>query len=73
MHFASRRTLERKRVYLVCDGIDSGEAAEFGFAATYRSLDEALGRALEEKGPAATLAVSFPSLVTYRQMPWREG
>ncbi len=66
MHFASRRTLERKRVYLVCDGIDSSDAAEFGFAATYRSLDEALG-------PAATLAVSFPSLVTYRQMPWREG
>ena len=73
MHFASRRTLERKRVYLVCDGVDPAEAGEFGFAATYRSFDEALGRALDERGPTATVAVSLPSLVTYRTMPWREG
>lgn len=73
MHFASRRTLERKRVYLVCDGIDPAEAAEFGFAATFRSLDDALAQALEEKGGAATVSVNVQSLITYRCMPWREG
>ena len=73
MHYASRRTLERKRVYLVCDGIDPSEAAEFGFAATFRSFDEALGQALEVKGDAATISVNIPTFSTYRRMPWREG
>jgi len=71
--FVVRRTLETKRVYLVCDGIELAEAAEYGFAATYRSFDEALGRALEEKGDAATISVSLPRGIAWRCLPWREG
>jgi hypothetical protein len=73
IHFATRHCLDRKRVYLVCDGIDPGEAREFGFAATFRSFDEALASALEEKGSGATISVSFPRGIAWRQMPWREG
>jgi nickel-dependent lactate racemase len=73
MHFATKHTLERKRVYLVCDGIDPVEAAEFGFAGTFRTLDEALGRATEVKGRDATISVNVPTFSTYRIMPWREG
>jgi hypothetical protein len=72
--FVVRRTLETKRVYLVCDGIEPEEAAEYGFAATFRSFDEALGRALEEQGPAATISVSLAGAgLTWRCLPWREG
>src|SRR5207249_11359780 len=60
IHFATRHCLDRKRVFLVCDGIDEAEAREFGFAACYRSFDDALGRALEEKGATATISTNFP-------------
>lgn len=73
IHFATRHCLDRKRVFLVCDGIDEGEAREFGFAATFRSFDAALNHALEEKGAGATISVSFPRGIAWRQMPWREG
>jgi hypothetical protein len=33
IHFATRHCLDRKRTFLVCDGIDEAEALEFGFAA----------------------------------------
>jgi hypothetical protein len=73
IHFATRHCLDRKRVFLVCDGIDAGEAREFGFAATFRRFDDALHRAREEKGAGATVSVSFPRGIAWRQMPWREG
>lgn len=73
IHFATRHCLDRKRVYLVCDGIDQAEAREFGFADCLRSFDDALARALEEKGPAATVSVSLPRGIAWRQMPYREG
>jgi nickel-dependent lactate racemase len=73
IHFATRHTLDRKPVFLVCDGIDPPEGREFGFAEVFRSFDAALERALEEKGPAATISTSFPRGICWRQMPWREG
>jgi nickel-dependent lactate racemase len=73
IHFATRHTLDRKRVFLVSDGIDAAEAVEFGFAGGFRSFDEALGCALEEKGPGATISTNFPRGICWRQMPWREG
>jgi nickel-dependent lactate racemase len=73
IHFATRHCLDRKRVFLVCDGVDAGEAREFGFAATFRRFDEALRRALEEQGAGATISVSVPRGIAWRQTPWREG
>lgn len=75
--FAARRVLDRKRTYLVSDGIDLAEAVEFGFAASYRSFDEALSQAMSATetatGAPATVSVSFPRGVAWRCMPWREG
>ena len=73
IHFATRHVLDRKRVYLVCDGVDEAEGRDFGFSAVFRSFDAALAQALEAKGPAATIAVNFPRGICWRQMPWREG
>jgi nickel-dependent lactate racemase len=73
IHFATRHVLDRKRVYLVCDGVDLAEGQEMGFTAVFRSFDDALARALEEKGRAATISVNFPRGICWRQMPYREG
>jgi lactate racemase len=73
IHFATRHCLDRKRVFLVCDGIDEAEALEFGFTACYRSFDQALARALEEKGASATISTNFPLGIAWRCMPYREG
>jgi nickel-dependent lactate racemase len=73
IHFATRHTLDRKRVFLVSDGIDPVEGREFGFAEVFGSFDAALARALEEKGSGATISTNFPRGICWRQMPWREG
>jgi nickel-dependent lactate racemase len=73
IHFATRHCLDRKRVYLVCDGIEEGEAREFGFAACFRDFQAALAQALEEKGASASISVSFPRGIAWRQFPYREG
>src|SRR5262245_1263252 len=73
IHFATRHALDRKRVFLVSDGIDPVEGREFGFAEVFSSFDAAIGQALEEKGPGATISTSFPRGICWRQMPWREG
>ncbi|HEY3109726.1 MAG TPA: lactate racemase domain-containing protein [Chloroflexota bacterium] len=73
IHFATRHCLDRKRVYLVCDGIEATEAREFGFAACFRDFQTALAQALEEKGASASISVSFPRGIAWRQMPYREG
>ena len=70
---ATRHVLDRKRVYLVCDGVDEAEGLDFGFTAVFRSFDAALAQALEAKGSTATIAVNFPRGICWRQMPWREG
>jgi nickel-dependent lactate racemase len=80
--YTARRVLERRKVFLVCDGIDPREAAEFGFQYCTRSFDEALALAVAEKGRAARMAVNVindPVVnppgrpVSWRAMPWREG
>jgi lactate racemase len=73
IHFATRHCLDRKRVYLVCDGIDAEEAREFGFASCFRDFQAALAQALEERGPSASISVSFPRGIAWRQMPYRDG
>ena len=73
MMYASRAVMDRKKVYLVCDGIDEGEAREFGFSGCFRDFDAALNRAIEEKGSSATISASLPMGIAWRQMPWREG
>lgn len=73
IHFATRHVLDRKRVYLVCDGIDASEGVEFGFAKVFRDPQMALAQALEEKGASATVAINLPKGICWRQMPWREG
>jgi nickel-dependent lactate racemase len=73
IHFATRHCLDRKRVYLVCDGIEEAEALEFGFAGCFRDFQAALAQAIEEKGQSATVSVSFPRGIAWRQLPYREG
>ena len=80
--YTARRTLERRRAFLVSDGISPQEAQEYGFACGTNNFDEALAQALAEKGPDARIAVNRVSAafgdppgrpVPWRAMPWREG
>lgn len=80
--YTARRTLDRRRTFLVSDGISPQEAGEFGFAFGTSSFDEALAMAIEERGPDARIAVNRVSAavtdppgrpVAWRAMPWREG
>jgi nickel-dependent lactate racemase len=80
--FTARRVLERRRVFLVCDGIQPQEAKEFGFEYCTPRFEDALVLALEERGKDARIAVNVASNaikppatrpVAWRAMPWREG
>ena len=72
MLFSTRRMLEKRRTFLVCEGIDPEEARQFGFAYCTRSFDEALAKALAERGSDARIAVNIQSEVGWRTLPWRE-
>jgi nickel-dependent lactate racemase len=80
--YTARRTLERRRAFLVSDGVSPQEAREYGFACGTNSFDEALAMALAERGPDARIAVNRVSAavtdppgrpVAWRAMPWRDG
>ncbi len=80
--YTARRVLERRKVFLVCDGISAQEAQEYGFAYCTANFDEALALALVDRGPDAQIAVNRVSAavtdppgrpVAWRAMPWREG
>lgn len=82
MLYTARRVLERRRTFLVCDGIPPEEARAYGFAFCTPSFDEALALALQERGRDARIAVnrvdnSYTTPpgrpVAWRAMPWREG
>jgi len=73
IHFATRHVLDRKKVYLVTEGIDAGEAREFGFSGVYADPQSALNAAMEEKGNRSSIVVNTPCGLCWRQMPWREG
>ena len=80
--FVARSIIDRRRVFLVCDGIQPSEAKDLGFAHCTPRFDEALAQALVEKGRDASIAVNRVSNryttppgrpVAQRAMPWREG
>jgi nickel-dependent lactate racemase len=80
--YTARRVLERRRVFLVCDGIQPQEAKELGFEYCTRRFEDALALALESHGKNARIAVNIVSNairppaaqpVSWRAMPWREG
>ena len=80
--YTARRTLDRRRVILVSDGISPQEAREYGFECGTSSFEEALAFALAERGADARIAVNRVSAavteppgrpVAWRAMPWREG
>lgn len=80
--YTARRTLDRRRVLLVSDGISPQEAREFGFECGTSSFDEALAYALDDRGRDARIAVNRVAAavtdppgrpVAWRAMPWREG
>ena len=80
--YTARRVLERRKVFLVCDGIQPDEARAFGFQYCTPSFDKALALALEDRGRDARVAVNITSNavsyppgrpVAWRAMPWREG
>ncbi|MBV7332222.1 DUF2088 domain-containing protein [Chloroflexi bacterium TSY] len=82
MLYTARRVLERRKVILVCDGIDPHEAREFGFYHCTSRFEDALGLALDDRGDVARIAVNRVSAavsdppgrpVAWRVMPWREG
>jgi nickel-dependent lactate racemase len=80
--YTARRVLERRRTFLVCDGLSPEEARAYGFAFGTPDFDEALALALQERGRDARIAVnrvdnSYTTPpgrpVAWRAMPWREG
>jgi nickel-dependent lactate racemase len=73
MNYSARRVLERRRTFLVCDGIAPDEAEQMGFAACTPDFDRALAMALDERGKDATIATNIGGRIAWRLMPWREG
>ena len=79
MLYTARRVLERRKVILVCDGIDPEQAKELGFEYCTPSFDDAMARALEMKSDDSTIAVNLvprptaSTNVAWRKMPWRQG
>ncbi|MCX6048852.1 MAG: lactate racemase domain-containing protein [Chloroflexi bacterium] len=80
--YTARRVLERRKVFLVSDGIQPGEARALGFHYATACFADAMAAALEEKGKAARIATNILAdpvtnppgrPVTWRVMPWREG
>ena len=80
--YTARRVLERRKAFIVCDGITPEEAREFGFQHCTSRFEDALAMALEDRGKDARIAVNivsnaFPTPpgrpVAWRAMPWREG
>lgn len=73
MLYSARRVLERRRVVLVCDGIQPADARAMGFAHCTPRFEEALEFALSDRGRDATIAVNIQSRIGWRTLPWREG
>ena len=77
--YTARRVLERRRVILVCDGIDPEQARELGFEYCTPRFEDAMAMALEMRGDDSRVAVNLvprqrtSQRVAWRMMPWREG
>jgi hypothetical protein len=71
--YSAKKMLIKKRVFLVSDAVSHQDAAEFGFAHSVRSFDEAISLALEHHGKDATISVNLPrESVAWRTSPWIE-
>lgn len=73
MVYSAKKVLASRRVFLVSQGISPDEAKAFGFAMGTDSFDEALGAALSELGPDATISMNLMRGIGWRTGPWREG
>ncbi len=71
--YTAKRVLTRRRTFLVSDGIGAEEARAYGFAHGTDDFAAALGQALAERGPGATIATLMCHGIAWRMMPWREG
>lgn len=68
--YMGKVVVERKPVFLHCDGFDDAAARDLGFAGASRSLEEALAGASERIGrPRGSISVSFPRGIQWRMMP----
>ncbi len=72
MIYSAKRYLKKKKVFLVSEGISDEDAAEFGFAYSTRSFDDAISRALRRHGKDASISVNFTEGVGWRCCPWVE-
>jgi lactate racemase len=68
--YMAKVIVERKPIFLHCDGFTDAEARELGFAGAFRTLEETLAAAAQRIGnPDATLSVSVPRGIQWRMMP----
>ena len=68
--YMAKIILERKPVFLHCDGFGDAEARELGFAGASRSLEDAVRRAGERIGlREPILSVAIPRGIQWRMMP----
>ncbi len=58
--WSHRRCLERKRTFLVTEGVTPEEGALMGFAFVTDSFESALARAFDELGPDLTINANLP-------------
>ena len=66
--------IERKPVFLHCDGFTDAQARALGYAGAYKTIEEALAAATDHVGRAdATISVSFPRGIQWRMTPRVEG
>ena len=70
--YSNKRVLETRRILLVSPVVSDEEARGLGFAGAVRTFEEALGRALAERGRSATVTVNLPRGIRWRQMIWRD-
>ena len=68
--YMGKVVVERKPVFLHCDGYGDAEARALGFAGAFRSLEDALAAATERVGRRdATISAAFPRGIQWRMIP----
>ena len=68
--YMGKVVVERKPVFLHCDGVGDAEARELGFAGASTSFEDVLALASERAGRRdASISVAFPRGIQWRMMP----
>lgn len=67
--YGLRRTLERKRLYVVAEGLSKQDADKASIAYVASSLDEALGKAFQELGDDARVGIMLQEGQIMRHLP----